>query len=114
MLAPRLPHPRARSPWTARTAVHASAITDAATARAGLTLALAARGLVEIINVLGYPWSRLVGTLLAALLAVGFVVAARRSHEHRGGWLLSGAIAIGLTAAISYHLVITAFVAVTG
>jgi hypothetical protein len=108
-------HHHSRSQWTVRTVVPVSAITaDAVTARATLTLALAARGLIEIINALGHPWARLVETLLLALLAMGFILAARRSHDHRGGWLLSGAVAIGLATTTAYHFIMTAITAATG
>jgi hypothetical protein len=86
--------------WIAQTEFQVSAaVTDVPGARAVITLALAARGLIEIIHALGHPWASLVETLLLAILALGFFAAAPRSHKHRSGWLLSGAIATGLAIA---------------
>jgi hypothetical protein len=68
----------------------------AASARATVTLALGAYGLITVVEHLGAPWAWLVETLALTLLAVGFFVAARRSQDHRLGWLLSGAAAGGL------------------
>jgi peptidoglycan/LPS O-acetylase OafA/YrhL len=93
---------------TARAAVRARLHTlaaDAAGTRAILTLALAARGVGEAVDAIGDPWARLVETLLLAILALGFFAAARRCHEHRGGWLLSGAAAGGLAIAAGYEVI---------
>jgi hypothetical protein len=51
------------------------------------------------------PWGWLIATLLLALLAVGFVVAARRFDDHRFGWLLSGSVAAGLAIADFYNFI---------
>jgi hypothetical protein len=84
----------------ARTAFGVSAlVADVAGARAIITLALAARGLIEIIDALSHPWARLMEALLLALLGLGFFAEASRSHDHRSGWLLSGAAALGLAIA---------------
>jgi hypothetical protein len=80
-------------------------VADVAGARAIITLTLAARGLIEIINAVVHPWPRLIETLLLAILALGFLAAATRSHDHRNGWLLSGAVAIGLAIAGLYDFV---------
>jgi peptidoglycan/LPS O-acetylase OafA/YrhL len=96
---------------TARTAVRARLHTlaaDAAGTRAILTLALASRGVGEAVDAIGHPWARLVETLLLAILALGFFAAARRCHEHRGGWLLSGAAAGGLAIASCYEVIASA------
>jgi peptidoglycan/LPS O-acetylase OafA/YrhL len=57
------------------------------------------------VDAIGDPWARLVETLLLAILALGFFAAARRCHEHRGGWLLSGAAAGGLAIAAGYEVI---------
>lgn len=90
----------ARYRSTGRTPARRTVITaHAANARATATLALAAYGLVTVVERLGAPWAWLVQTLVLALLALGFVVMARRSHDHRAGWLLSGSVALGLAIA---------------
>jgi peptidoglycan/LPS O-acetylase OafA/YrhL len=53
-------------------------------------------GLVDLVEDLGAPWAWLVQTVVLALLALGFFVAARRSNDHRLGWMLSGSVAAGL------------------
>jgi hypothetical protein len=108
MLASRLPQRRSPPPWTAP-AVRTRVLTiDVASARAMFTLTLAARGLLEIINAVGRPWASVVKTLLLAVLAVGFFAAAQRSQNHRGGWLLSGSAAVGLTIASLYDVIAAA------
>jgi hypothetical protein len=74
-------------------------VADVAGARAMFTLVLAARGVIEIIDTVSHPWDRLMETFLLAVLALGFFAAAPRSHDHRSGWLLSGAAASGLAIA---------------
>jgi hypothetical protein len=71
-------------------------------------LALAIRGLVEIIDSLGGPWRHLVEALLLALLALAFLAAAVRSCVGRFGWLLSASVAAGLAIAAGYSFVSTA------
>jgi hypothetical protein len=73
-----------------------------------LTLALAARGLIDVVDGLARPWDRLVVTLLLALLTLGFLAGARRSGDRRLSWLLSAAIAAGLSIAAFYDLMATA------
>jgi hypothetical protein len=85
------PHSTGRAP--ARPVVLAP---RAASARATVTLALGAYGLANVVEDLGAPWAGLVQTLVLALLGVGFFVAARRSQDHRLGWLLSFSVAAGL------------------
>lgn len=91
-------HPRLRS--TGRTPTRPIVLAPrAASARATVTLALGAYGLVDAVEGLGGPWAGMVQALLLALLAVGFFVAAQHSGHHRLGWLLSGAVAVGLAIA---------------
>jgi ABC-type polysaccharide/polyol phosphate export permease len=80
----------------------------ATNARVILTLTLAALGLTNGIDSLGVPWSSLVTTLLLALLALAFFVAAHHSHDKRFGWLLSTSVATGLAIADYYNLINTA------
>jgi hypothetical protein len=101
-LATRYPRPRT----TGRTAAAPTA--HGASARTTLVLALGAYGLIDVVEDLGAPWAWLVQTLVLALLALGFFVAARRSHDHRVGWLLSSSVATGLAIAAFYSLVDTA------
>jgi len=58
------------------TAIRMSA--NAANIRATVTLALAARGAIEIVEELGDPWASLVEALLLGLLALGFVLVVLR------------------------------------
>ena len=83
------------------------------TARAAATLALSAYGLVDLVEDLGAPWAWLVQALALALLAAGFVVAARRSPDHRFAWLLSGAVAGGLAIATCVALVDAVLVSIS-
>jgi hypothetical protein len=76
----------------------------AASARAAVTLALGAYGLVHVVEGLGAPWAWLVQTLVLAPVALGLFVAAQRSHDHRLGWLLSGAVAAGLAITAFYNV----------
>src|SRR5215212_3041895 len=95
--------------WRRRIAgagVQASAVVDDVPgARAIITVALAARGLVEIFDAIGRPWTSLVEALLLATLALGFFAAPPRSHRHRSGWLLSGSVATGLAIARLYDFI---------
>jgi len=102
LAAPRYrpPHSSGRRPL--RPAVRTA---QTATARAIVTLALGAYGLVDVVEDLPAPWAGLVETLALALLAVGFLVAARHFPDHRLGWLLSGAVAAGLAVTALSHLV---------
>jgi hypothetical protein len=70
-----------------------------------VTLVLGVYGLVNVVEDLGDPWAGLVQTLVLALLAVGFFVAAARSHDHRLGWLLSGSVAAGLAITAFSNLI---------
>jgi peptidoglycan/LPS O-acetylase OafA/YrhL len=109
MLALRLQQRRSRSRAAADTAVHASArAADVGSVRAIFILALAARGLIEIINALGHPWAQLTRTLLLAAFALGLFTVAQRSHDRRSGWLLSGAVAVGLAIASLYDFMAVA------
>jgi hypothetical protein len=91
-------HPHLRS--TGRTPTRPIVLAPrAASARATVTLALGVYGLLNVVEDLGGPWAGMVQTLLLALLAVGFFVAAQHSADHRLGWLLSGAVAVGLAIA---------------
>jgi hypothetical protein len=91
-------HPHLRS--TGRTPTRPTVLAPRpASARATVTLALGAYGLLDAVERLGGPWAGMVQTLLLALLAVGFLVAAQHSADHRLGWLLSGAVAVGLAIA---------------
>jgi hypothetical protein len=102
LAAARYPRPRS----TGRAPVPLSPLAAHATsARAGLTVALGAYGLVDVVEDLGAPWTWLVQTLVLALLALGFVVAAQRSPDHRPGWLLSGAVAVGLAITAFYKVI---------
>jgi hypothetical protein len=102
---PRRPRHRPRPRWTIHPATHGTALTaETASPRAILTLALAARGLIEIINALGHPWAQLLETVLLAALALGCFAAAQHSRQHRNGWLLSSAAATGLAIASCYRL----------
>lgn len=67
-----------------------------------LTLALAAFGLISIIDSLGSLWSSLVTTLLLALSARVLFAVAQRSPDKRFAWLLSASVAAGLTIADTY------------
>jgi hypothetical protein len=93
LTAARYPRPQSTGRRPARPAVLAP---RAASARATVTLALGAYGLVDVVEDLGDPWAWLVQTLVLALLAMGFLVAAARSRDHRLGLLLSGCVAAGL------------------
>jgi hypothetical protein len=94
--AARCPRPRS----TGRTPPPSAPLTALAeNARTIVLLALAAYGLVHVVEELGAPWAGLVQTLVLALIALGFLVAARRSHDHRFGWLLSSCVAVGLAIA---------------
>jgi hypothetical protein len=84
-----------------RCAVHAAA----GTARATLTLALAAFGLINIIDSLGAPWSSFGTTLLLVLSARVLFAAAQRSPDKRFAWLLSASVAAGLSIADTYNLI---------
>ena len=97
-------HPRSRSTRRpgARPILCTARSVDARTAA---TLALAAYGLVQVVEDLGAPWAWLVQALVLALLARSCFVAAQRSHDHRAGWLLSGSVAAGLAIAAFYDLV---------
>jgi len=92
--------------WTVRTVVPGTTI-DAATgnARALLTLALAALGLITVMGDLDVPWSSVSATLLLTLLARAFFVAAQRSDDRRFSWLLSASVAAGFAMATVYDLV---------
>lgn len=92
--------------WTVRTVVPETAL-DAATgnARALLTLALAALGLITVIGSLDVRWSSVSGTLLLVLLARAFFLAAQRSPDRRFSWLLSASVAAGFAMATVYDLV---------
>jgi hypothetical protein len=106
MLTSRLPQRRSRRRWTAHAALPASVLAaDVATARGIFTLALAARGVIEVIDALGHPWVGLVRTVLLTVLALGLFTAARRSCEHRGLWLFSVPVAAGLAIASFYDLI---------
>jgi hypothetical protein len=95
--------------WTVHTVVPASAVNAAAgNARAILTLALAAFGLINVIGSLGVPWSSLVTTLLLGMSARAFVAVAQRFPRRRFAWLLSASVAAGLTIADAYDLISTA------
>jgi xanthosine utilization system XapX-like protein len=98
-LATRYPRPRTTGGTAAAPTAHG------ASARTTLVLALGAYGLIDVVEDLGAPWAWLVQTLVLALLAVGFFVAAQRSHDHRVGWLLSSSVAAGLAVAAFYSLV---------
>jgi hypothetical protein len=105
MLARKLHH-HPRSRWTVRTAVPGTALTAATdNARAILTLALAALGLINAIGSLDVPWSSLSATLLLALLARAFFFAAQHSHDKRFSWLLSASVATGFAIATVYNLI---------
>src|SRR4051794_17742610 len=68
--------------WIAQAGVRVSALVgDVPGARAIITLALAVRGLIEIVDAIGRPWTSLVETLLLATLALGFFAAAPHSRE---------------------------------
>jgi hypothetical protein len=106
MLTLRLLHHRSSPRWTVRTDVLPTTLNAHATsARAILTLALGARGVMEIVDSLDSPWRGLVETLLLALLALGFFAAAQRSYDQHVGWLLSGSIAAGLAASAFYNFI---------
>jgi CHASE2 domain-containing sensor protein len=60
---------------------------------------------MDVNDVLQLPWTRLVTMLVLALLATGSFVAAQRAQEQRVGWLLSGAIAMGLAISAFYSFV---------
>ena len=96
-------HPRLRS--TGRTPTRHTVVTaHRESARAIVTLALCAYGLVDVVEDLAAPWAWLVQALVLALLARSCLVAARHSHDHRVGWLLSGSVAAGLAIAAFYNL----------
>jgi hypothetical protein len=98
----RFPRPRS----TGRAPARPGALNArAAGARAAVTLALGLYGLVDVVEDLAAPWAWLIQTLVLVALALGFLVAARRSHDHRVGWLLSGSLAAGLALAAFYNLV---------
>jgi hypothetical protein len=90
LTAARYPRPRTTGRTPAPPAAHATG------ARATVTLALGAYGLIDVVEDLGSPWTGLVQTLVLAALALAFFIAAQRSHDHRVGWLLSGSAALGL------------------
>jgi uncharacterized membrane protein HdeD (DUF308 family) len=73
-----------------------------------VTLALGAYGVVEVVEDLGAPWTWLVQTLVLALLAAGFFVAAQRFHDHGVGWLLAGSVAVGLAITAFSNVIRTA------
>ena len=100
--APRYPRPQSTGRTPARPTVLAP---RAASARAAVTLVLGVYGLANVVEDLGDPWAGLVQTLVLALLAVGFFVAAARSHDHRLGWLLSGSVAAGLAITAFSNLI---------
>ncbi len=103
MLRPGLSQHWSRLRWTDHTASRTLATSaGVATVRTIFTLTLAARGLIEIVNAVGHPWDWLVRTLVLAVLALGFSAVAQRSHDHRCGWLLSSAAAVGLAIASLY------------
>jgi hypothetical protein len=60
---------------------------------------------MDVNGVLELPWTRLGTMLVLALFALGFFVAAQRAQEQRAGWLLSGAIAVGLAISAFYNFV---------
>jgi len=92
-----------------RRAVHATAPTaHGATARATLTLALGALGLIHVVDSLGFPWAWLAEALALALLAMCFFVAAQRADDKRVAWLLSGSVAAGLAIAAFYNFITAA------
>ena len=96
LIAARCPRPRSTGRTPPRPALLAPL---AENARTIALLALAAYGLVHVVGELGAPWAGLVQTLVLALIALGFFVAARRSDDHRFGWLLSSCVALGLAIA---------------
>jgi hypothetical protein len=83
----------------------AAGLGHATSARAILTLALGAYGLVHVVEDLGSPWASIVQTLVLTVLALSFFVAAQRTHDHRAGWLLSGSVIAGLAIAAVYNAV---------
>jgi hypothetical protein len=105
MLTPRFLNHRSRSRLIVGTGLLLTTLSPrAANARATLTLALAALGLVDVVDGLSVPWGSLIASALLALLAFGFFFAAKRSQDKRTGWLLSGSVATGLAIADSYNL----------
>jgi hypothetical protein len=84
-----------------RCAVHVAA----GTARATITLAFAAFGVINIIDSLGSLWSSLATTLLLALSARVLFAVAQRSPDKHFAWLLSASVAAGLTIADTYNLI---------
>jgi hypothetical protein len=106
MLTPRFLDRRSRSRLIVGTALLLTTLSPrAANVRATLTLALAALGLVDVVDRLSVPWGSLIASALLALLAFGFFFAAKRSQDKRTGWLLSGSVATGLAIADSYNLI---------
>ena len=71
-----------------------------------LTLLLVAAGVIGLTGGFGGAWRWVAQTLLLALLALAFLVAAQRSHDRRFAWLQSASVAAGLTIAAFYHLML--------
>jgi hypothetical protein len=95
---------RAASP----SAAQAGGRAQASTINAIVMLTLSVRGLIEVMDALGPPWSHLAEALILGLLALAFSAAAARSCALRFGWLLSAAPAAGLAIAAAYGFVVTA------
>ena len=69
-------------------------------------LLLIAVGLIGITGGFGDAGRWLAQTLLLALLALAFLVAAHRSDDRRFAWLQSASVAAGLTIAAFYNLIL--------